>query len=84
MKTTTYLYDCKPKDFMYMPYDKAIKYKYKKANELHTKLEEELSTNYANGEPYKNLHELRTRCHYVYKAKMHNYELITEMEWENG
>jgi hypothetical protein len=84
MKDTTYLYECKPSEFIDLPYKDAIEFKYQKAKKLYAKLEAEINENYAKGEPYKNLHDLRNRFHQVHKAMAHNYNLITEMEWENG
>jgi len=72
MDTTRYLYGIDAKEFMYMPYHKALRYKLEKGKALYEKLY------YSDTRPY----EVALRLHRVFKAIRHNEKLLRELENE--
>ncbi len=72
MDTTKYLYGIHAREFMYMPYYKALRFKLEKGKELHRELY------FSDTRPYK----VALRLHLVTKAIRHNEKLLRELENE--
>jgi hypothetical protein len=73
MKTTKYLYDVEPKEFVNMKYIDALKFKHTKAKELHSRLHTLDKDNIYNP-------VLEQRLNDIWRAILHLENLIYELD----
>ncbi len=79
MRSTQYLYECNPNDFVGLGYKQAIEYKLNKATELLKQLYKDETEFYEGKGSYDDAKELRERIKHVNKAINYNKGLLDEL-----